>query len=140
HRSPGFRSWTGLVVCGCLGWFSHPLLFASLLPLLLVYYLSVGAKHRLAWHVALASALTGGLAANAFWLLDWWHYWWIRAPVHGDLAVLAHRTFHTLWAAPLWGDQGDRLAACLLLAAAAVGVAIFNQTNQRAAARLFGLG
>jgi len=140
HRAPGFRSWLGIFAAGCLGWFTQPLLFLMLLPLALVYYTSVGCKHRLAWHVALLFALGGAFAVNCFWLLDWLAYWWIRSPLQGDVFVLAHRTFHTLWAAPLWGEPCERLFAGVLLLLAVVGLYVLNESQQRATARLFGLG
>jgi hypothetical protein len=139
-RAPGFRSWLGIFAAGCLGWFAQPLLFIMLLPLALVYYSSVGCKHRLAWHMALLFAVGGAFAVNCFWLLDWLAYWWIRSPLQGDVFVLAHRTFHTLWAAPLWGEPCERLFAGVLLLLAVVGLYVLNEAQQRATARLFGLG
>ena len=41
----------------CLGWFADPLLMVLLLPLFLVYYLSVGAPARGLWHVGLLGGL-----------------------------------------------------------------------------------
>ena len=140
HRSPGFRSWTGLFLAGCLGWFAQPLLFITVVPIALVYYLSVGVRHRLAWHVALAGAFVGALVANAFWLVDWFEYWWIRSPLRADVPLLPHRTFHTLWQAPIWGTWADRVFAAGLLGAAVVGLCLFNQIGRRPAARAFGLG
>jgi hypothetical protein len=56
------------------------------------------------------------------------------------MPILPHRTFHTLWSAPLWGDGPDRVLTGLLIGAAAIGVIVLNETNQRPAARLLGLG
>jgi hypothetical protein len=140
HRSRGLASWLGLLATASLGWFAQPVFFITLLPLLLVFYVSVGAKHRPAWHVALLASLAGGLASNFFWLFDWFDYWWIRSPLHGQFPALPHRTFHTLWAAGLWGDDFDRAMALVLIGLAAIGIAVLNQTGQRPAARLFGLG
>ena len=67
-------------------------------------------------------------------------YWWIRSPLGGDGPLLPHRTFHTLWSAPLWGDSLSRALAVALVVAAFIGVILLNQTRRRAAARLFGLG
>jgi hypothetical protein len=139
-RAPGFVPWLGILAAGYLGWFAHPLFFAVLLPLALVYYLTVGARHHLFWHLALFAALAGAVAGNAFWLRDWVVYWWIRSPLEATGPLLPHRTFRTLWSAPLWGGPIDRALAVLLVAAAFVGVVLLNQTRRRAAARLLGLG
>jgi hypothetical protein len=139
-RAPGFGVWLGLFVTSYLGWFAHPLFFGVLLPLALVYYLTVGARHGLGWHLALFAALAGALAGNIFWLRDWVAFWWIRSPLEATGPLLAHRTFHTLWAAPLWGGPTDRALAVLLLGAGLVGAALLNHAHRRAAARLLGLG
>ncbi len=122
-----------------LGWFAHPLLLVLLSPLFLVYYLSVGTRHRLAWHLALLGGLLAAIGINGFWLLDWINYWWIRVPPHLDTPLLAHRTFRTVWEAPLWGGPIDKALACGLVVAAATGVLLYNETSQRATARLLGL-
>ncbi len=139
-RAPGFGAWLGILAAGYLGWFAQPLFFAVLLPLALVYYLTVGARHGLGWHLALLAGLLGALAGNFFWLRDWVAYWWIRSPLEATGPLLAHRTFHTLWAAPIWGGPSDRALAVLLLGAGFVGVTMLNQAHRRAAARLLGLG
>ena len=91
-RSPGFLTWLGVLLLGYFGWFANPVLMALLLPLGLVYYLSVGARHGLFWHLSLLLGLAGAVAINAFWLIDWVQYWWIRAPLQGEAFVLSHRT------------------------------------------------
>jgi hypothetical protein len=139
-RAPGFRCWVGLLVLDALGWFLHPLLFCLLFPLLLVYYLSAGHRHRLAWHLALLGSSAGALAANAFWLTEWATYWWIRLPLQFDGEPLLHRTFHTVWSAPLWGSPADRTLAVILFGLGLLGVGVLNQGRQRTAARLLGLG
>jgi hypothetical protein len=140
HTTARARSWVGLFFSGCLGWFAQPFLFAALLPLTLLYYLSVGAKHRFAWHGGLFAGVAGGVAVNSFWLFDFFSYWWVRAPLRLDGPLLAHRTLHTIWASPLWGDEPDRILAAGLLGAAVIGVAVLNQTHRRPAARLLGFG
>lgn len=139
-RRPGMCAWAAVLASGCLGWFAQPALFSALLPLILIYYFCVGPRHVLLWHFGLWSALVGGAAVNSFWLCDWFAYWWIRAPLQAETPLLAHRTFHTLWAAQLWGESTDRLLAGVVLGAAVVGVWILNRSRQRLAARLLGLG
>jgi hypothetical protein len=139
HRDPSLRGWLGVVGAALLGWFAHPPLMALFLPLFLLYYLSVGTRHRLAWHLTLLGGLLTALALNGFWLIDWVSYWWIRVPLHLQKASLSEPTFANVWQASLWGGPVDRALICLLVLAASVGAAIFNQTGQRAAARLLGL-
>ncbi len=140
-RAPGFRSWTGLFATAALGWFAHPLVFPLLLPLLLLYYLSIGARHpHWAWHLCLLTAEAGAVAINLFWLSDWVSYWWLRSPLPRATGMLQHRTLQTIWESPLWGGAADRNLAVLLLASAVAGVCVFNQCQQRVAARLLGLG
>ncbi len=140
HRAPGLGTWVGLLASGLLGWFAHPLLFGLVVPLDLVCYLSIGARHRLAWHVALLGALAGGLAGNAFWLLDWCSYWWIRAPRTLSVPLVPPSSWQTFWSATLWGGHFDRGLAIALVGLAIVGIAILNQSGSRAAARMLGLG
>jgi hypothetical protein len=139
-RQPGLGSWAALLASGCLGWFGQPALMGALLPLVLIYYFSVGARHRLTWHLAIGSALIGGAGLNSIWLIDWLAYWWIRAPLQVETPLLPHRTLPLLWAAPYWGEHADRFLAGTVLAAAVAGIWLFNATHQRPAARLFGLG
>jgi hypothetical protein len=140
HTEPGPLALFGVVATSLLGWFAHPLVFGLLLPLFLIYYLSVGTRHRLAWHGALLGGLLAAVGANAFWLIDWVGYWWIRVPARLEAPLLTQHTLAALWQAPLWGGPADRALDCGLLAAAAGGVVLFNQRGRRAAARLFGLG
>jgi hypothetical protein len=140
-RAPGLGSWVGILGMGTLGWLANPLLFASLFPFVLLYYLSVGNRHQfLGWHAALLVGLLGGLAANGYWLIEWVHHWWIRSPLEISDSLLPQRSFKTVWNAPLWGDEVDRALAMGLVGAAALGVLVFNQCKQRPAARLLGLG
>lgn len=137
---PGPLTWLGLVVVGSLGWFAEPILFAATLPLFLVYYLSVGTRHGLNWHYALLAALSAGLVVNAFWLIDYLRNWWICSPLRCSGALLPHRTFRTVWSAPSWGEDLDRLQAVVIFTLGLVGVVLWNQCRCRPAARLFGLG
>lgn len=140
-RAPGVTAWFGLLASGCLGWFTQPLLFFSLMVVLLpTYYLSAGVRHGFPWHLFMLIGLVGGVAVNGFWLLDWVGYWWVLAPLQIGHRLLVHRTFHSFWAAPFWGPAADRALAMLLLSSGLVGLVVFNQTRGRTAARLLGLG
>ena len=78
--------------------------FPLALPLLLFYYLWVGAKHAsLTWHGALLMAQVLAVAVNLPWLIDWVNYWWLRSSLPASASMLPHRTLQTLWEAPLWG-------------------------------------
>ncbi len=140
HRSPGARAWVGLVTVSTLGWFTYPLLFALLVPVVLIYYLSIGARHRMFWHVALLGGLASAVAVNSFWLLDWLQYWWIRAPLKIETDLLASHSLRAIWEAPLWGTAADRALAGILFGIGIVGVVVWNFQRERASARLLGLG
>jgi hypothetical protein len=140
HRAPDVRGLAGIIATGLLGWFAHPLLMALLLPLFVIFYVSVGTRHGWAWNAALLAGLLAAIGVNAFWLADWVDYWWIRVPIQMDAPLLVHRTLHTLWDAPLWGGPVDRALACFLIAAGTVGALLYNRHGQRPTARLLGLG
>lgn len=140
HRTASVWAWFGLLITGCMGWFLQPLFFPIALPVLLVYYLSVGVKHEyLAWHVALWSAEILAVLINLPWLIDWLDSWWLRTPLPLSTDLLEHRTFATIWNAPLWGGSASRLLAIMVAFSSAVGVIVLNQTKQRPAARMLGL-
>lgn len=139
HNDPGPLSWLGVVATTLGGWFAQPLLPALLLPLFLIYYLSVGARHQLAWHLALLGGLLGSIAVNSFWLIDWIGYWWVRVPPHLETPLLAEPTLRNVWEAPCWGGLVDKVLACALVPSSIVGVLLYNQSGQRATARLLGL-
>jgi hypothetical protein len=140
HRSAGVGAWFGLWLTAALGWFLQPLLFPIALPILLVYYLSVGTKHDfLTWHFAFWGGEALGFALNLPWLTEWVESWWLRTPLPIAPDLLEHRTFATVWNAPLWGGSTSRLLAIIVTLAGGVGVLILNQTKQRPAARLLGM-
>jgi hypothetical protein len=139
HRAPGPRGLAGAAVTGFFAWLAQPFIPGLLLVPFLIYYLSVGTRHPLAWHVALMGSLLTAIAANSFWLADWVASWWIRVPLHSEGPLLAHRTFQTVWQAPLWCTPTDRAFACFLAGAGLWGLVQANQTVCRAKARLFGM-
>lgn len=140
-RHPGIAIWLGLFASAAMGWFCQPLLFPIALPLLLMYYLSAGARHgSIAWHFMLLVVQAAAFVVNVFWLTDWLSFWWLRSPLPGASDMLAHRTFRTLWEAPLWGGCSQRGLALVLLALASLGIVLMNRTRQRPAARLLLMG
>jgi hypothetical protein len=138
-RKPGMRALTGIVMTGFLSWLFQPLLQVLLLPLFLIYYLSVGARHRVVWSILLLAGLAASIGANYMWLRDWIGYWWLRVPLTpGEL--LPHRTMSTLWNAPLWGEAIDRALALAMVGLGTLGGILLNKRGDRPAARLLGLG
>jgi hypothetical protein len=140
NQFPGVFSWLALFLTSCAGWYAHPVLLMMLLPVALIFYLSVGTKHHIGWHLALLASLAATIGANSFWLVDWARSWWIRLPVQLGAAPLRHRTIQTVWDAPLWGEPADKALGVLLFILGAMGVLLLNQTRRRAAARLLGFG
>jgi hypothetical protein len=140
NRNPGIRVWTGLFLTGAFSWLAQPMLIPIALPLLLVYYLSAGVRHAFPWHLALLAAEAGAIGVNVPWLTDWVNYWWLRAEFPSTFDMLPHRTFATIWDAPIWGGPSHRALAMFLFASAAVGFVIWHRTRCRPAARLLGLG
>ena len=139
-RTANVPAWFGIWLTAGLGWFLQPLLFPLALPVILIYYLSVGAKHELlTWHAAFWAAQILAVVVNLPWLVDWFDSWWLRAALPSASGLLTHRTLGTLWNAPLWGCETDRMLSGVLLLAATVGVVILNQTRERAAARMIGV-
>ena len=47
---------------------------------MLAYYLIFAPRHGPAWHLGLAGITFAGIAPNAWWLVDWGKYWWLRQP------------------------------------------------------------
>jgi hypothetical protein len=136
HHAPGLPPLIALAVAAGLGCFAHPALCALFIPLFLVYYVTAGPRHPLAWHAALWGTLLAAVAANAFWLLDWVDYWWIRSAA----APAAAGGRPAPWDAAGWGGIGPRALAFLLLAAAAAGLAFYRSQRRRPETRLLGLG
>ncbi|MCI0643126.1 MAG: hypothetical protein L0Y72_13930 [Gemmataceae bacterium] len=141
HRYPSLLSWILVFATAFFGWLSHPLLFVVILPLFLGYYLMAGPRHgSLTWHLALWGAQVLAVAANLIWLIDWVNYWWLRAPLPVSSAMLPHRTFATMWNAPLWAGPVERGLAIGLLASGLAGVLLLHFSAQRPAARLWFFG
>ncbi|MFL5242606.1 MAG: hypothetical protein ACJ8FY_10915 [Gemmataceae bacterium] len=140
HQRPSFSAWLGLLGSTALSWLVHPVIVGLATPLVLIYYVSVGARHGLFWHGALFWGLFGGIGVNGFWLVDWLAHWWLRNPLPSSTFVLPHRTFSTIWNSSIWGSCWDRGLVVVLMGLATVGVILLNSRRQRATARLMGLG
>lgn len=140
HHAPSLACWLSMLTTAALAWFAQPLLLPILLPLLLLYYLSIGARHpSLTWHLALLASEVAALALNLFWLIDWVNFWWLRLSPQAT-SMLPHRTLQTLWNAPIWGGAAGRTLAMTLLVCSSAGVVILHYSKRRLASRLLGLG
>jgi hypothetical protein len=139
HRRSGPRAAIGLTAALLLGCFAHPPLFMLFLPLFFVYYLSTGIRHRVLWHALLWGALGTAVGLNAFWLVDWVGYWWIRTPAAAG-TILNGSVWTALWDRSIWGSAVERGLCAALVGAAAAGVLVYRIDRERLEARLFGLG
>jgi hypothetical protein len=139
HRRPGPAAALGLTVSLLLGCLAHPPLFILFLPLFFIYYLSAGVGHRLLWHAVLWGALGVAVGVNAFWLVDWVGYWWIRTPATAG-PVLSGSAWAALWDRALWSSAAERALCVVLVTAAAAGILLYRIDRERPEARLFGLG
>lgn len=140
HCRPTALTFVGVFVAATLSWFTHPVLCLLYAPVVLIYYVSFGPRHSVAWHLGLLAAQGGALLLNGFWLVEWFEYWWVLSPLRVDEPFLAHRTVHLLWNSPHWGDPFDRALTWILFCCGLGGVVIWNQTGRRPAARLIGSG
>ena len=136
HRRPGVFSLLGVVSSGLVAWLAHPLLSGLLLPLVLLFYFSVSARHRLGWHVPLFVGLLVALGGNAFWLFDWVSYWWILVPSPPDATLPPARAIWSFWELPLWGDGPERLLMAALVVSAFVGVGVLHRRRRQGAVLL----
>ena len=73
-------AWLVLAGTAVVGWYFHPLVWAGLGPVVLVFYLVFAPRHGPAWHLGLVGSTFAGVAPNAWWLADWGKYWWLRQP------------------------------------------------------------
>jgi hypothetical protein len=83
-RTLGADAWLVLAGTAVVGWYFHPLVWLGLGPVVLAYYLVFAPRHGPAWHLGLAGITFAGVAPNAWWLVDWGRYWWLRQPPTAD--------------------------------------------------------
>ncbi len=140
HREPDIISLLGVAITGLIAWFAQPLLSLLAGPLFLIYYLTVGHRHRPVWHVPLFIGLFLAVAGNMFWLTDLVAYWWIRVPPCREAPLLSPRSWQIWWYAPLWGKEMDKALVVGFLLSGLVGILVLHRSGLRPTARLFGLG
>ncbi len=135
-KQPGIESWLVLTTLAVAGWYAHPLIWLGLGPVLFIFYLVFAPRHGPAWHLGLAGITSLGLLPNAWWLVDWGKYWWLRQPSAQDNIPLPQ------WETIL-GSPGDYAHLCaglpggvLIPLFAVVGVVLLWLTHHRAAAGL----
>jgi hypothetical protein len=139
HVVPGILPLMSITLTAIVTWFAHPLLALASVPLFLVYYFTVGLKHRLLWHLCLFVALLLGPAVNSFWLLDWLSYSWIRVGPCPESCFVACRSIHDLWMAPHWGSPAERPQTIIVLVVAMLGVVTWHGKGHRPVARMLGV-
>ena len=138
-RTLGVDAWLVLAGTAMVGWYFHPLIWLALGPVVLAYYLVFAPRHGPAWHLGLAGITFAGVAPNAWWLVDWGKYWWLRQPLTANHIPVPH------WRAVVRGPaDSPPLFGCLpggalLVIAGIVGMVLVWRTGHRAAAGLLAL-
>lgn len=112
-RYPGPESCLVLAGLALVGWYAHPLVWIVLLPVMFVFYLVFAPMHGPGWHLGLAGIVSFGIVPNAWWLIDWKNYWWLRQPSSSDHIPLPQ------WEAVL-GTPTDYATLCAGLPGGAV--------------------
>ncbi len=135
-RQPGIQSWVVFATLAAVGWYAHPLVWLCLGPVLFVFYLVFAPRHGPGWHLGLAGITSAGVVPNAWWLVDWGKYWWLRQPSAQDHIPLPE------WTAVL-GQPGDYANLCtglpggpVIPLVAVAGIVLLWLTHHRAAAGL----
>jgi hypothetical protein len=135
-KQPGVESWLVLAALAAAGWYAHPLVWLGLGPVVFAFYLVFAPRHGPGWHLGLAGITSAGVAPNAWWVLDWGKYWWLRQPSAQDHIPLPE------WSAILGGPD-DYAGLCAGLPGgpaipliAVIGVVLLWLTHHRASAAL----
>jgi hypothetical protein len=68
-------------------WYCQPLLWFLLGLVVFVHYLVLAPQRGLAWHLAYAGIACIGILPNAWWLVDWGKYWWLRPAMEGEWSL-----------------------------------------------------
>jgi hypothetical protein len=83
-RDPGPLEWLVVAGSAALGWYMQPLLMLGAVPISILFNLWAFRGVRFVWHLGLASANLGAIAANSFWLWDWAVHLWMYVPYGGE--------------------------------------------------------
>ena len=83
-KQPGPESCLVLAGLAVVGWYAHPLVWLGLGPIMFVVYLVFAPRHGPGWHLGLLGITSAGVVPNAWWLIDWGKYWWLRQPSAHD--------------------------------------------------------
>jgi uncharacterized membrane protein YeaQ/YmgE (transglycosylase-associated protein family) len=75
---PGLTAWLQLALASVVGWYVHPVGWATLLPAVACYYVFNAPRHGLAWHLGSVAVLVVGVGVNLWWLGEWFGFWWMR--------------------------------------------------------------
>jgi hypothetical protein len=139
-KQPGVESWMVLATLAAIGWYAHPLVWLGLAPVVFAFYLVFAPRHGPGWHLGLAGITSAGVVPNAWWLVDWAKFWWLRQPSEQDHVPLPE------WSAIL-GTPEDYAILCaglpggpVIPLVAVVGVVLLWLTHHRAAAGLAVVG
>ncbi|MCS6865509.1 MAG: hypothetical protein RMJ56_14955 [Gemmataceae bacterium] len=135
-RQPGIESWIVLALLAAAGWYAHPLVWIGLGPVLLIFYLVFAPRHGPGWHLGLAGITSFGVVPNAWWLVDWAKYWWLRQPsAHDDIPLPSWATVLGQWD-DYWTLWNGLPGGLLLPMFGVVGLIALWLTHHRAAAGL----
>ena len=138
-RTLGVDAWLVLAGTAVTGWYFHPLIWLALGPVVLAYYLVFAPRHGPAWHLGLAGISFAGVAPNAWWLVDWGKYWWLRQPLTANNIPIPS------WGAVIGGPAdyppmfGCLPGGMLLMLGGIAGTILLWRSGHRAAAGLLAL-
>ena len=125
---PGLTAWLQLAVASVVGWYVHPVGWATLLPAVACYYVFNAPRHGLAWHLGSAAVLVVGVGLNLWWLGEWFCFWWMRGSA-GD--ALGHNMGEL--APPDFSTPILQFSSWPLLVGAVIGLVLMMKRERRGA-------
>lgn len=108
-------AWLLSAAAAAVIWYCQPLLWVPLGVFVFVHYVAMAPQRGLAWHLAFVGLACAGIVPNAWWLVDWGKYWWLRPALEGEGGGVAF---------PAWswgGVPGGSVVTVVGLVAALVG-------------------